>query len=272
MNQQLDGHGVHLHTGGMDWDGRTDPVVVLVHGAGMDSTVWYLQTRYLAHRGLRVAAIDLPGHGLSGGEPLASIEALADWLGRLVETWGGAHIVGHSMGTFVGLELAARRGDLVHSLTLFGTAPAMPVHPELLAAASDDLPKAAALMADWGHGRPAHTGRHPAPGLAMTDGARALVERSRPGVLATDFGACMSYDGALGAAAKVRCPTSVVAGALDKMTPAKGGQQVAAALDGASFTRLEGIGHQMMTEAPADVRRLVLEQVRSVSLAASSAG
>ena len=49
------------------------PDVVLVHGAGMDRTVWTLQARYLAHHGRNVLALDLPGHGRSGGAPLASI-------------------------------------------------------------------------------------------------------------------------------------------------------------------------------------------------------
>ena len=35
---------------------------------------------------------------------------------------------------------------------------------------------AAALMAAWGHARPAHVGHHPTPGLWMLGGARALVE------------------------------------------------------------------------------------------------
>jgi pimeloyl-ACP methyl ester carboxylesterase len=63
----VDGHQAHASTGGVELSG-TDPVVLLIHGAGMDSTVWQLQTRYLAHRGLRAVAVDLPGREFKGDE------------------------------------------------------------------------------------------------------------------------------------------------------------------------------------------------------------
>jgi len=104
-----------------------------------------------------------------------------------------------------------------------------------------DLPRAAALMAAWGHAKPAHVGLNPTPGLWMTGGARALVENSRPGVLATDFRACMAYDGAEQAAAAVTCPATVVIGRGDKMTPAKGGRALAAALPQADVIELDDL-------------------------------
>jgi pimeloyl-ACP methyl ester carboxylesterase len=46
------------------------PLVVFLHGAALDHTVWALLARWFAHRGNAVLAPDLPGHGRSGGEPL----------------------------------------------------------------------------------------------------------------------------------------------------------------------------------------------------------
>lgn len=270
----VDGAAVHAATGGVDPTTRptTDPVVLLVHGAGMDATVWQLQTRYLAHHGCRTIAVDLPGHGRSGGEPLASIGDMADWLGRFIEALAGAGIaegkgevaiVGHSMGTFIGMELAARRPELVSQLVLLGTANAMPVHPDLLAAADGDLPAAAALMAAWGHAKPAHVGLNPTPGLWMLGGARALVEVSESGALATDFRACMGYEGALDAAAKVSCAVAVAIGSGDKMTPPKASAKLVEALEGGDavvdVTHLADTGHMMMVENPAAIRRLLIE-------------
>ncbi|MEM8924277.1 MAG: alpha/beta hydrolase [Actinomycetota bacterium] len=270
----VDGAEVHAATGGVDPATRpiTDPVVVLVHGAGMDATVWQLQTRYLAHHGCRPIAVDLPGHGRSGGAPLTSIGDMADWLGRYIEALAGAGIaggkgevvvVGHSMGTFIGLELAVRRPELVARLVLLGTANAMPVHPDLLAAADGDLPAAAALMAAWGHAKPAHVGLNPTPGLWMLGGARALVEVGESGVLATDFRACMTYEGALDAAAKVGCPVAVAIGAGDKMTPPKAGAKLVGALESGDavveVVRLADTGHMMMVENPAAIRSLLVD-------------
>ena len=258
----VDGHDAHASTGGVQ-PGGDDPVVVLIHGAGMDSTVWQLQTRYLAYRGFRAVAVDLPAHGRSEGQALPSVEAMADWVARFVDEagFGAVHLVGHSMGTFIALELASRHAGLTRSITLCGTATAMPVHPDLLAAADDDLPAAAALMAAWGHAKPAHLGVNPTPGLWMLGGAQALVENSRPGVLAADFRACMSYDRAEVAAAAAGCPATVVIGLGDKMTPPRAGRALAAALPSADVVELADTGHMMMVENPRAVKRAILDAV-----------
>ncbi len=256
----VDGHHAHAATGGVELTGD-DPVVVLVHGAGMDSTVWQLQTRYLAHRKLRAVAVDLPGHGRSDGEALRSISEMAGWLGRFVDAAGfeTVHLVGHSMGTFVALELAASRPESVESVVLLGTATTMPVHPDLIDKAGHDLPAAAALMAAWAHAKPAHLGHHPTPGLWMTGGARALVERSRPGVLVTDFEACAAYTWD----STIACPATVVIGLGDKMTPPKAGRMLASTLDPVTVVELADTGHSMMTENPDAVKRVVLDSVQS---------
>jgi pimeloyl-ACP methyl ester carboxylesterase len=258
----VDGHTAHASSGGVELTG-TEPVVLLIHGAGMDSTVWQLQTRYLGHHGIRAVAVDLPGHGRSEGPALTTVGAMADWVARFISAaaFDSVHMVGHSMGTFIALELASRYPTLTASITLCGAATGMPVHPDLLAAADNDLPAAAALMAAWGHDKPAHVGTNPTPGLWMLGGARALVENSKPGVLATDFRACMAYDNALGAASAVTCPATVVIGLGDKMTPPKGGRALAAALPGATVVELAGTGHSMMTENPRAVKRAIVEAV-----------
>ncbi len=258
----VDGATTHASTGGVALHGD-DPVVLLIHGAGMDSTVWQLQTRYLAYRGFRAVALDLPGHGRSDGEALPTVEAMADWVARFVGAagFGAVHVVGHSMGTFIALELASRYAHITSSITLFGTATAMPVHPDLLRAAADDLPAAAALMSSWGHDKPAHVGVNPTPGLWMLGGSRALVENSRPGVLATDFGACVAYTNASTAAASVTCPATVVIGLGDKMTPPKGGRALAASLPAPRVVELVGTGHSMMTENPRAVKQAILQSI-----------
>lgn len=262
MIVEVDGQVAHAATGGIE-PASDQPAVVLIHGAGMDSTVWQLQTRYLGHRGVQAIAVDLPAHGRSGGDALTRVEDMADWLVRFADAAGldTVHLVGHSMGTFVALEVASRYPNRAASLTLFGTAAAMPVHPELLDAAEHDVAHAAALMAAWGHAKPAHVGHHPTPGLWMVGGARALVENSAPGVLAADLRACATYQGATAAAAAVHCPATVVVGLGDKMTPPKSGRALAAAIAGARVVELADIGHSMPFEDPRATKHAILTTV-----------
>ena len=79
MELTVDGNAVFAATGGKDFDPHL-PVLLFIHGAGNDRTAWRLQTRYFAYHGRAVLAIDLPGHGRSGGAPLTSIQALADFV------------------------------------------------------------------------------------------------------------------------------------------------------------------------------------------------
>src|SRR3954447_15078500 len=112
MELTVAGHTVFAATGGRDLD-RNAPLIVLIHGAGMDHSVWSLQARYLAHHGRAVLAVDLPGHGRSGGAALGSIAELADWVPALLDAAGvkQAALVGHSMGAITALEAAGRHPD-----------------------------------------------------------------------------------------------------------------------------------------------------------------
>jgi pimeloyl-ACP methyl ester carboxylesterase len=100
MEIAVDGKAVFAATGGRSFDPAL-PSLAFVHGAAMDHTVWALQTRYFAHHGRNVLAVDLPGHGRSDGPALDSIGALADWLARLLDALGveRAALAGHSMGS-----------------------------------------------------------------------------------------------------------------------------------------------------------------------------
>ena len=173
----LDGKQVHGATGAVDFEGRSDPIVVLIHGAGMDRTVWSQQTRFLAHHGFRALAIDLPDHGKSEGPALESIADLSDWIAKISSHFGEKiHLVGHSMGALTALHTAGHHRDLISSVSLLGVGATMPVHPELQEAADANDVKAAQLITSWGHGTKYHLGNNPTPGLSMTGGTQALID------------------------------------------------------------------------------------------------
>jgi pimeloyl-ACP methyl ester carboxylesterase len=254
MRLQIDGRTVHAATGGRAVDPAL-PLVVLVHGAGLDSTAWALHSRWFAHHGHAVLAVDLPGHGRSAGPPLGEIGALADWIARLIELAGApkATLIGHSMGALVALETASRHKDQVAALGLIGAAAAMPVHAELLAAARRNDHAAIDMVALWGCGARAGLGGSRAPGLWMPNEAMRLLERAAPGVLFADLAACSAYRDGLAAAARIACPTILVLGRQDAMTPARAGLALAAAIPGARTVVLEDSGHMLMAERPDEV-------------------
>ena len=254
MRVVVNGSDTYVATGGKKFDPAL-PAIVFLHGAGMDHSVWALLARSFAHHGFGVLAPDLPGHGRSAGTPLASIAALADWTAALIDAAGiaAARIVGHSMGSLIALETAARHSGKVSGLGLIATAAPMRVSDDLLNAAKANDHAAIDMMSIWGEGYRATLGGSLAPGLWMLGGAERLLERAPAGVIFADLSACNAYTDALAAAAKVAAPSIVVQGSRDVMTPLKGGRAVAAAIQGCRFAAIEGAGHMLMSERPEEV-------------------
>lgn len=246
---------VLVHTGGSE---GTGPPITFLHGAGMDHTVWRFQTRRLATGRRRVVAPDLPGHGASNGKPCTSIEGWGDWLsGFLEDRDANGPVVAHSMGALIALETAGRRPDLVPSLLLVGVGIRMSVHPALMAAAHHDLPRAARYIAGWS--MPAvHEGGHLEAGTWEQGAIVRLVERSRPGVLATDLAASAAYD-TTHHLARLRADTLVVRGSADRMVAERATSELVDGIDGARLVILPGAGHQPMIQQPRVFNRLLDE-------------
>lgn len=251
MQLIVNGRDTFVATGGKDFDSSL-PTIVLLHGAGLDHSTWALHSRWFAHHGHGVLAPDLPGHGRSAGAPLATIADMADWTAALIDAAGAAsaRIVGHSMGSLIALETAARHPAKVSALGLIGTAAIMTVGPDLLKAAEANDHAAIDMVSIWGLGFQAELGGSLAPGLWMHSGAQRVLERCRPGVLFNDLSACNAYQNALAAAAQIKVPATFILGERDMMTPAKAGKTLAAALPNSRTVVLRGAGHMMMAEQP----------------------
>lgn len=251
MKLTVDGRAVFATTGGAEFD-PGKPAIVFLHGAGFDRTAWRLQTRWFAHHGRAVLAVDFPAHGWSDGPALESIAAMADWTARLIEAAGlkQAALVGHSMGALVALDCAARHGDRVRALGLCGVASEMPVHPEMLESAKANTSKVQELMTFWGMGNALHKGGMVSPGLWLRRESLAVLAGNEPDVIHTDLTACNAYKDAPARAAGVTCPTVFVLGDGDLMTPAAKAKSLVAAIAGAHAVVIPDCGHFMMVERP----------------------
>lgn len=254
---------LYAYTGGRPFDaGR--PAVVFLHGAQCDHSVWILQSRFLAHHGYSVLALDLPGHVRSGGPALPTVEAIAACVAAGLAASGATQwlLVGHSMGSLVALEVARREPARTRGVALVGTAFPMRVSDALLAA-TRERPEDAMLMIDtWAHSpglaatqlRPGM----PGPGFSHFDQYRRLMQRvaavSGPSVLATDFAACNAYTGGLDAARALACPALFILGRSDQMTPRRAAQPLIDACADATVVEVERCGHVLMAEQPDAVR------------------
>jgi pimeloyl-ACP methyl ester carboxylesterase len=251
MRIEVAGRDVYAYTGARALD-PTVPTVAFVHGAGNDHSVWALQSRYFAHHGRNVLAVDLPGHGRTNGDAFDSVEAVADWIPALLDATGvgAATLVGHSMGALAVLECAARHPERATRVALLGPAAPMPVADALLDAAKRNDHVAFELITGWSYSAGKQLGGNTMPGVWLTGNTMRLLERTSPGVLYADLVACSAYAGGLAAAAKVRCPALVIVGARDIMAPPNSARELIGALREARVVDLPECGHAMMAEQP----------------------
>ncbi|TDV25409.1 pimeloyl-ACP methyl ester carboxylesterase [Paraburkholderia caballeronis] len=258
MIVEVHGKPVYAYTGGQPFD-RTRPVAVFVHGAEHDHSAWGLQSRYFANHGFGVLAVDLPGHVRSAGPALASIGGLADWLAALLDALQAprAFVAGHSMGSLVALEFAARHPQRATRIALVATAFPMTVSPALLDAAREREPDAIALVNQWSHSTLAAKPSSPGPGFWLRGVNQRLMERvsarGEPQLFHTDFAACNDYADGLASAAKVQCPVRLIVGRRDAMTPPRAARALSDAFAAAGVpvdTVTLDAGHALMTEQP----------------------
>lgn len=250
MQFVVNNYEVFASTGGRPFD-KKKPVIIFLHGSGFDHTVWMLQTRYFAFHGYSVLALDLPGHGLSKGKCISSIEDMADWIKSVMESLGckEASLVGHSQGCLISLECASRYPTLIKTITLMGGSGSMPVNSILLELAKKNDFKVIDLMMDWCHGPAGQFGTHAIPGMShMNIGAAILTAKPLSETLAPDLHACNNYKNGFEVAKKLTQPVLSILGDKDKMCPLKIGKKLALLIKNCDLKVIKNCGHMMHLE------------------------
>lgn len=268
MYLDVNGLPTYCYTGGKAFD-VTKPTVVFIHGVLNDHSVWILQTRYLAHHGFNVLALDLPGHGRSAGlhhdaEPCRTVESAVDFILALLDAAGvqTAALVGHSFGSLIALEVAARLtsndSSRISHLALVGTAFPMPVSPALLETSLNQPMKAIDMVNIYSHSMLAPPPSSLGPGTWLYGGAKALMRRvqasnTKVNLFHTGFTACNDYKNGLDSVKHAKAAMLFIVGKSDQMAPPKAAQALIneAKAQGKDVTvvTLEA-GHSLMTEAP----------------------
>ncbi|HEY9222581.1 MAG TPA: alpha/beta hydrolase [Variovorax sp.] len=255
MELIVNGHTTYAYTGGKTLD-PAKPTVVFIHGVLNDHSVWILQSRWFANHGWNVLAVDLPGHCKSAGKPPATVEEAAQFIVALLDAAGveKAALVGHSFGSLIALETAARAPERVSHLAMVGTAYPMAVSPALLDSALNAPMKAIDMVNAFSHSMLAPPPSSLGPGTWLYGGSRALMRRvlasnREVNVFHVGFNACNDYANGEAAIAAVECPVLFLLGAADQMTPPKAARTLSAKAP-SSKTVVVQAGHALMTEAP----------------------
>ena len=256
---QVDGKAAFAYTAthAIDPARRT---VVFLHGAGLDHSWFGLQSRYFGYHGWNVLALDLPGHGKSAGPVLTTLQAMTDWVIRVMDSQkiSKASLVGHSMGSLIAVDAAARHATRVERIALIGTAYPMKVGEAFLGAAQRNEYTAFDMSTIWGHAPQVPLGGNPNPGMWMYGDTQARLERLAPGVLHADLTACNDF----ALSGSVQCPALFILGKRDVMTPVRAAKQLQDAIPGAKTVVIDYSGHSLMAEAPDATLDALIEFLR----------
>jgi pimeloyl-ACP methyl ester carboxylesterase len=249
----------YAYTGGKAFD-AAKPTMVFIHGVLNDHSVWILQSRYLAHHGFNVLAVDLPGHCRSGGDAPSTVKEAAQFIEDLLDAAGvkKAALVGHSWGSLIALETAARLKDRITHLALVGTAFPMKVSPALMDASLNTPLKALHMVNVFSRSTLAAPPSALGPGTwvfgaSMALGRRVLASNRSVNLYHRGFAACDSYANGLAAVEAVTCPILFLLGATDQMTTPKAAQALIqkAKASGKHHSVVNvPMGHHQMSESP----------------------
>jgi len=245
---------VFVSTGGMDFD-KKKPSILLMHGSGLTHIVWSLHEQFYATQGYNVLSVDLPGHGNSEGPSLKSIEEISDWIKSLMNVLdiNKLIIIGHSQGSLVGIDFAARYPNLINGLVLVAGSYKMPVNQDLINYAEAGDEKAVLLMMKWGYeGSKAFIGGNPVK--KIINSSREIRE-----VLAVDLNACNNYKGGKESLEKINCSTLCIFGDLDKMVPLEVGNKMSSMIKNAEKKVINNCGHMIIFEKAFEMRQIVKE-------------
>jgi pimeloyl-ACP methyl ester carboxylesterase len=224
--------------------GKTEkPPLVLIHGAGGSHLYWPPEIRRLT--GLRVLALDLPGHGKSGGRGQQSIagyvQSVIDWL-QAMEIYK-ANFTGHSMGAAICLDLALNYPDQVNALCLIGSGAKLRVHPEIIQNLASETTFHRAITHIIAHGF------SPTTPQRLKELAEKRMLQTRQSVLYSDFTACDAFD-VTGRISHVVQPTMIIHGNDDRLVPKRYAQFLADQIPNARLEIVPDAGHMVMLEKP----------------------
>ncbi|MEN2787928.1 alpha/beta fold hydrolase BchO [Sphingomonas qilianensis] len=251
------------------------PVLLLLHGTGAATHSWRALAPLLATQ-FRVVALDLPGHGFTGGRPVGglSMPAMARAVADLLRTLelAPAVIVGHSAGAAIAARMAI--DGLANPRALVGLSAALLPFPGLAAKLFPTLARALFVnpLAPHLFARMARTPGETARFLQRSTGSRidAAGVRCYERLFAT-AGHCAGAIGMMAAwdlsalrrdLSRLQTPMLLVHGAADAAIPLASARAAAALVGNGRLETIAALGHLAHEERPAPIATMIHDFVR----------
>lgn len=232
-----------------DSKANTTPII-LIHGAGGSHLHWSPQLRHA--KDLRVIAVDLPGHGKSGGAGCESIEEYASAIIEMINELKieKAIIGGHSMGGGIAQLLALDYAERVAGLVLVGTGAKLRVAGQIMDGIKKDFAGTIDVIVEN-----SFSSLTP-PQVKQL--ARHRMMEVNPDVLWNDFNACNNFD-VMSRVTQIKMPTLIMVGSADKMTPEKFSRSLAEQITGSQLKIFPDAGHMLTLERGDEVAKEIRE-------------
>jgi pimeloyl-ACP methyl ester carboxylesterase len=233
--------------------------IILLHGSGQSHVVWSLTAQYFSSENYNVFALDLPGHGYSEGDSLKTIEAMSEWLNKVIVHLNIKQhtLIGHSQGCLIALEYANKYSENLKNIIFVAGSYEIPVNKKLIDLALSGDVESLNLMMKWAYGNSKQfIGGNPLQ--KILNSSREVRE-----VLAVDLIACNNYKNGINALKKVTCSTFFIFGELDKMIQIKNGKKFAELLNCSNIHIIKNCGHMIILENAFEMREKILEFLKN---------
>lgn len=247
-----------------DFDERKQNLI-FIHGSGGNHSIWSYQYGHL-HKKYNIAAVNLPGHGSSGGQGEKHVKNYSEWIKKLlfVLRWQRSILVGHSLGSAIALQFAISHPENIAGIVCIGAGMKMPVNSFFLEFLQTNPPEVPAEIIDLiCKYSLAKENR-----LRLSAPLKESIAQSRVDILYGDLFACNELD-LTQETSKINAPVLIVCGAEDKMTPPDLSRALAAGIGKAALEIVEGAGHMVMIEKPSEFNSSLEKFAASVSITAS---
>jgi len=251
-------------------DAGAGPTIVFAHGLLCSTRLFDHQVEFLKDR-YRCIRFDFRGQGKSEITPDGyDIDSLTEDTACLIRTLGVApcHFAGLSMGGFVGLRLAARQPELIRSLTLMSTsADAEPTVMALAYRVLCFIARRFSMRLTAGPVKRIMFGRRfrddPAREAERATWRELLLCNDPVGVTRAARGV-FSRPPMYDELDRIRVPTLVLVGALDRATPPDRARRIHERIPGSRLVIIPHAGHTLTVEEPAPVNAAIAEFLAAI--------